>query len=339
MKKIMITTAVLWGLAGSASALEVHSSVLNNSGTFTLARSVKLGTLTDDAQGFTGKNISEAQKEKYDCTRDDNCGSTQKCSGNKCVDVCTASPCASGKQCIAQPGHTRTCVDCTSDSHCTAGKRCSGSECISCSAGDSCRCPSGQEANGSGGCRTIDPCRGVICPGGYCSGGNCSCYSGYSWNGATCIAIDPCANVTCGAGKTCSNGSCIDIPGWCGSDSACSSSQKCTNNTCVALTCGTCETASNHTCVKKSGCCTSAADCGSGYKCTANRCVETGVSCYGGTCYAGTYCDGVAKQCCDNSQKGKRKSPGKCYLETVSGSDDCEPSQFVNGQWLQGKCR
>lgn len=260
MKTIIIIMTVLWGFAGPASAFEVHSSVLNKSGMFTLARSVKLGTLTDDAQGFTGKNIPAAQKEKYDCSRDDNCASNQKCLNSKCVDACTANPCASGKQCIAQAGHTRACVECTSDSQCAAGKRCS-------------------------------------------------------------------------------NGSCVNIPGWCGADSACSSSQKCVNNACTALTCGICETASEHACVKKSGCCTSAADCGTGYKCTANRCVESGEPCYGGTCHAGTYCDGVAKQCCDNSQKGKQKSPGKCSLETIRGDDNCEPSQFINGRWVEGKCR
>ena len=111
----------------------------------------------DESRNIRGRSaeMMPGVKEKYECIRDDECASAQKCHNNKCTPVCTAAPCPPDQYCIAQSGHARICVTCLTDSHCRAGKSCSADgACLSCSAGATgCNCPgSAPYANGSGGC-------------------------------------------------------------------------------------------------------------------------------------------------------------------------------------------
>ena len=64
------------------------------------------------------------------CSKDADCGSSQRCSNNKCVAVsCGACQTAQNHQCVAIPG----C--CTADSQCGGTERCSGNKCVAVSCG------------------------------------------------------------------------------------------------------------------------------------------------------------------------------------------------------------
>ena len=57
---------------------------------------------------------------------------------------------------------------------------------------------------------TADPCRDVVClNGGTCSNGLCACESGYT--GSQCENYEPCAEINCQNGGTCQDGTC-DCP-------------------------------------------------------------------------------------------------------------------------------
>ena len=337
MKKIICTLTGLWLWPFACLAIEhlpPPSQPLNDSDAFSVARAFKLGRQADIAANTPKKNEASAaaQKEKYDCTRDKDCSSSQKCSNNKCLDACIVSPCAAGKKCIAA-AHTRSCVDCTADTHCTAGNKCSGNDCIPCRDGETCRCATGQVANGSGACHAEDKCKNITCEAGKkcdgttgscktCSSGDkCGCSGSQVANGiGGCYTPDPCENITCEAGKRCSGGTCQAIAGWCSDDSgcsegytcvnnscsaisgycagdsACASNEECISNSCVAVTCSSvCEEAKNHQCVAKSGCCTSDSDCGSGKECKNNSC-----SSISGYCSSNSDC-GASEKCSGNS--------------------------------------
>ena len=91
------------------------------------------------------------------CLTNSHCSADKKCSNYSCVDVCSGVTCNSGKQCKASGTNSYTCVDCVTDSNCAAGNKCSGNSCVACTEGDACRCPTGEVADGTGGCKASIP--------------------------------------------------------------------------------------------------------------------------------------------------------------------------------------
>ncbi len=177
----------------------------------------------DESRNIRGRSaeMMPGVKEKYECIRDDECASAQKCHNNKCTPVCTAAPCPPDQYCIAQSGHARICVTCLTDSHCRAGKSCSADgACLSCSAGTTgCNCPgSAPYANGSGGC--VACVNALQCGSGRtCNAGACvSCSAGTT--GCNCPGSTPYAN---------GSGGCVA----CTQTSHCPYRNECRNNTCV----------------------------------------------------------------------------------------------------------
>ena len=161
MKRLIMICAclALWPAVSNATP----ATLLNDSETFTVAAAQKLGTI-QKAFGTPEKGLNTATpstpKETLECTRDGNCANDQKCNTatNKCVSTCSLATCSNGKFCVAGTSHSYSCKDCLTDTNCTAGKKCSGNSCISCSEGDeNCRCPSGEVADGKGGCKTAVP--------------------------------------------------------------------------------------------------------------------------------------------------------------------------------------
>lgn len=170
MKKlILFSIAMLCATAVYAAG----KPLLNDNDAFILAKSVKLSTVADE--GFSpAKDLHDVEnKEKYECSSDSDCPGVFVCKSNKCVDPCEGISCA-------------------------AGKTCSVGTCINCAYGSTgCRCPSGQYANGTGGC--FAPCSPNKCtattPTCTPNGTNYKC---------------TCTETSCGLGKLCTNGSCVN---------------------------------------------------------------------------------------------------------------------------------
>lgn len=134
----------------------------------------KLGATVETTASTGLKGPGDTKKGdtvKYDCLSDTDCAASQKCGSNgTCVSICTmGNPICSAtdktKKCLdlnangnpRQP-HKYECVECLAVSDCGAGYTCNknnGYKCEVCPDGVSgCNCPSGQVANGQGGCKT-----------------------------------------------------------------------------------------------------------------------------------------------------------------------------------------
>ena len=154
------------------------------------------------------------------CSRGESCGCSSPNVSNgsgACFDPCNPNYCASSTPTCTRSGANYSCA-CTSTS-CGAGKKCSGSSCTNCSANESCNCPSGQKANGSGGCATVACSSNSDCGAGkqcanagttsaYCynctANSQCTCPSGQLANGSGgCVKPVCYDNTPCGAGRQC----------------------------------------------------------------------------------------------------------------------------------------
>ncbi len=159
-----------------------------------------------------GKCVSCSRGEACGCT-----GTTVSSGSGSCFDPCDPNKCVSTTPTCSRSGADYSCA-CTSTS-CGAGKKCSGSSCTNCAVNESCNCPSGQKANGSGGCATVACSSNSDCGAGkqcanagttsaYCyncsANSQCTCPSGQLANGAGgCVKPVCYDNTTCGAGRQC----------------------------------------------------------------------------------------------------------------------------------------
>jgi hypothetical protein len=136
-----------------------------------------------------------------------------------CIDACSPNRCASATPSCTRTGNgTSYSCSCTASS-CGAGKQCSGSSCTNCAVNTQCTCPSGQVANGAGGCMTPGCSGNSDCGAGkQClnagttsascqncgANAQCTCPSGYLANGSGGCVKPVCTdNTTCGAGRQC----------------------------------------------------------------------------------------------------------------------------------------
>lgn len=285
---------------------------------------------------------------------------------------CACYSCPSGEKCNCPGiGYSDGRGGCTSNPFtCAPGQRqnMASFTCVNCTTGDTnCNCPSGQVANGSGGCKSN-------CPTGYST--SITCTEGYTTEtsgtsgGLSCTKCIP---------KACGNGGYVRAKEIGTTRPTCSTlsewqvitTGKSGEATCYACVCkgstfgaGGCCSGGKVTCGGTEGpcreCCNNnTASCGAGRKCSGYKCTNCAAGescfcpsgqvsngsggckaatlCYGKVCPQGTVCNGVAKQCC---APGANASPGSCTTPTlIRPGSDCEPAQFINGRWVEGKCR
>ncbi|MFK7988343.1 MAG: nidogen-like domain-containing protein [Sandaracinaceae bacterium] len=137
------------------------------------------------------------------------CGAAAVCVRGVCVEGCFEGGCPEGQMCVGA-----TCVDpACMDIECPEGQRCVGGSCVG--ACDGVVCPDGLSCRGG---RCVDPCAGAVCDDcTVCDDGACiaSCEFSPCGDGETCLesgrCVDTrCADVTCAAGESCREGTCVD---------------------------------------------------------------------------------------------------------------------------------
>jgi hypothetical protein len=193
---------------------------------------------TDDSceepVGCKNKNNSAACDDKNPCTDADHC-QAGSCQGGMPKDCSSTSDACNVGECDATSGAchktvrltSTSCSDgdaCTSNDQCMAGlckgDNACGPNALTCTAGttNTCTCKSGFVDNAAGACvPTTNECAAAnacspdaTCfdPSSTAGDVTCTCKPGFSGNGTTCTAVDPCANNPCGAGRgTCTAGS------------------------------------------------------------------------------------------------------------------------------------
>ena len=242
------------------------------------------------------------------------------CSGNSCgAGSKCSTPCdALNQTCVTNPASATILIY----------------NCAPCSDGDAtCGCPSGQVANGIGGCRAA------------CSKGdtNCSlCSAGQVYDGSKCRF--PCTGVTCPTGYSCQNGTgkgcCIKDPVKCSTNCLeCTSATKCTkcNSGYYLTSSGTCSSCpANATCDG-----TITFKCASGYYLSNGKCTTCplNATCTNGTsfiCKTGYQKDGNLCRVdpCKNSRDG---TPAWCSGNhiRVPGKGCCMPGYTSSMQCLR----
>ena len=307
MKKTFLLLATAFTLNASVAKSTTPPLLLDDSSSFRIARSVKLG------YGESTKPAAPTKHELNVCFSDDDCPSSQKCTDNKCVDVCTSTTC-SGETPDCEIGkHTHTCK-CTETS-CGEVKMCSDGKCEPCAVGSRCNC-AGDKVVGSEGTCVCPP--HLTCSAGQYLNNDClckSCTKDYEPLGKCgCPGKtypDGSGGCYCKETKTCPAGFSFDDTNSC-ECVACTSNDNCDNpcpdnaflngNGCEAYTCMT------------------DTDCGAGTRCqnggtTSAQCVPCGKNeqcrcpdgqlsdgsgkCVAVTCKTGLVCGGsVSGQCC-----------------------------------------
>ena len=133
MRKILTFLACFWLLPDACLAAETAYTPLNDSASFQIASSMKLGA----AMGEMSKpNKNGAQKEAF-CATDADCQDNEKCKASSCVNVCSPSPCSSG-YCLSEGNHSYSCVACLDDGHCSGNQKCSDNVCVDACSGNNC---------------------------------------------------------------------------------------------------------------------------------------------------------------------------------------------------------
>ncbi|NOY91680.1 MAG: hypothetical protein GXP55_10805 [Deltaproteobacteria bacterium] len=219
-----------------------------------------------------------------ECVRDGQCGdgngnTTDRCTGNVCVHVCTG--CVSGGSCVAGDSTSACGTSGRACSSCGSGSPfCVGSACVECRNG--------------GDCDDGNPCTDDSCTGGSCVHANntASCN-----DGNRCTLSDRCVSGSCqaGAAKNCDDGevcttdSCDPSSGACGhlpNTAACDDGDACTlSDRCSG---GRCQPGSPKNCDDTNVCTTDSCNSSSGACGYSNN----SRSCTGGVCGGGSCCTG-----------------------------------------------
>lgn len=215
MKKVLAFLA--FAAAMNIPAAKADTSFLDDSASFKIAKSVKLGYGDYSSSFVQGKGVKKMDFNS--CSSDGQCRLTQKCVDGKCEDVCTPSPCSGETPSCEAANHTASCK-CT-DTSCGTGKQCVDGQCETCTTGSKCGCDGSKVIDSAGYC--VCP-SSISCPAGQRVGDDCSCENCLEYDtrdnkcgcpGNTvpdgsggCVGSDPCENVTCDGGKVCSEGVC-----------------------------------------------------------------------------------------------------------------------------------
>ena len=224
MKKILALALLACMMPTIASAKT--ATYLDDSSSFTIAKSVKLGLGEDEmrsAPATGGQRKVEADKHAATkCAKDEDCTNDQYCTMGMCKDLCERNRTkkkvkCSGETPVCTPDNHDSYCACTPES-CNAAWECrkvSGRySCEPCSAGEKCGCPDGKMSNGSGKCVT-------------CNFDSDCADDEYCSNSGT--EASSCSIVTCSTGEYVGNHQCNScssaIPGC----TDCTSSSNCTS--------------------------------------------------------------------------------------------------------------
>ena len=166
MKKILALALLACMMPTIASAKT--ATYLDDSASFVIAKSVKLGLGEDDthfAPAIGGQRKVEADKHAVTkCAKDADCADDQYCTMGMCKDLCARN---TTKKKVKCSGETPVCTVDNHDSYCAcndescrAALSCkkvgSRYSCEPCGAGEKCGCPDGKMSNGSGKCVTCN---------------------------------------------------------------------------------------------------------------------------------------------------------------------------------------
>lgn len=166
MKKILALALLACMMPTIASAKT--ATYLDDSASFVIAKSVKLGLGEDEARfaPATGEQRKvEADKHAVTkCAKDEDCASDQYCTMGMCKDLCARN---TTKKKVKCSGETPVCTADNHDSYCACNDESCGAalsckkvgsrySCEPCGAGEKCGCPDGKMSNGAGKCVTCN---------------------------------------------------------------------------------------------------------------------------------------------------------------------------------------
>ena len=348
-KSFILLTAVFLLNAPVAKSLQ-PSMFLNDSESFRIAKSVKLGY--GDSSRSPSKGTGTKTSEFKTCSSDNNCPTTQECVNGNCKDLCSPNPCPEQKPDCEAKDHSYTCT-CTETS-CGEGKECVNGKCESCTVGTKCNCDGEKVLGTNGTC--VCP-SGLSCSAGQYVGDDCSCTScpenDTRENKCGCpgnTVPDGNGSCYCKTTKSCDEGYSFDSSNTC-ECVACTDNDSC-DNPCSAGTIPTPDGCKAYACAVDEDCAegnrcenggTESAQCVPCGKNEQCRCPEGQLSdgtgkCVSVTCKTGLVCSkDITKQCCDAGMQCVNPDTVESYCAAceVDTQCTCPDGYLVN---KEGKC-
>ena len=347
MKKSFLFLATAFWLNASVAKSLPPPPLLDDSASFRIAKSVKLGY--GDSSRSPSKGTGTKTSDFKTCSSDNNCPSAQKCVDGNCKDVCSPNPCPEETPDCEAKNHSYTCK-CTEKS-CGEGKQCVGDKCLPCEEGTTCNCEGSKVIDSSGKCvcpkklscsagqyvssdcsckncqkddTSGDKCG---CPGNTVPDGNGSCYcketktcnSGYTFDGS-----NTCECVVCTGGDcNCPEGTVPTADGCkeyaCAVDEDCAEGNRCEN--------GKTENAQCVPCGKNEQC-----------RCPEGQLSDGTGKCVPVACKTGLVCSkDITEQCCDAGMQCVNPDTVESYCAAceVDTQCTCPDGYLVN---KEGKC-
>jgi len=349
MKQSIVILAAAFVLNASTAQSLSPAQVLDDSTSFVIAKSVKLGygETTKSTAPTTGK-----RPELNVCSSDADCLATQKCVDGKCEDVCTSTTCSGETPDCEVNDHSYTCK-CTETS-CGANKKCVDGSCEPCTTGSKCNCD-GEKVLGSDG-TCVCPAN-VSCSEGQYVSGDCSCKScskdDTANNKCNCPGKtypDGSGGCYCQEKKSCGEGYSFDSTNTC-ECVPCTDNNNC-DNPCPAGSfpngngCGTYVCVTDDNCAAGNFCQNGGTEsaecvpCGKNEQC---RCPDGQLSdgtgkCVPVACKADLVCsDSVTEQCCDAGMQCVNPDTVESYCAACEVDTQCTcPDGYVVNR--EGKC-
>ena len=347
MKKSFILLATAFLLNASVAKSSSPPSLLDDSASFRIAKSVKLGY--GDSSRSPSKGTGTKTSDFKTCSSDNNCPSAQKCVDGNCKDVCSPNPCPEETPDCEAKDHSYTCK-CTEKS-CGEGKQCVGDKCLPCEEGTTCNCEGSKVIDSSGKC--VCP-KKLSCSAGQYVSGDCSCKNCQKDdtrdNKCGCpgnTVPDGNGSCYCKETKTCNPGYTFDGSNTCecvvctGGDCNCPEGTVPTADGCKAYACATDDDcAEGNRCENGKTENAQCVPCGKNEQC---RCPEGQLSdgtgkCVPVACKTGLVCsDTVTEQCCDAGMQCVNPDTVESYCAAceVDTQCTCPDGYLVN---KEGKC-
>ena len=347
MKKSLVFLATAFLLNASVAKSYPPPPLLDDSASFRIAKSVKLGY--GDSSRSPSKGTGTKTSDFKTCSSDNNCPSTQKCVDGNCKDVCSPNPCPEETPDCEAKDHSYTCK-CTEKS-CGEGKQCVGDKCLPCEEGTTCNCEGSKVIDSSGKC--VCP-KKLSCSAGQYVSGDCSCKNCLKddTSGDKCgcpgnTVPDGNGSCYCKETKTCNPGYTFDDSNTCecvvctGSDCNCPAGTVPTADGCKEYACAVDEDcAEGNRCENGKTENAQCVPCGKNEQC---RCPEKQLSdgtgkCVPVECKTGLVCsDTVTEQCCDAGKQCVNPDTVESYCAAceVDTQCTCPDGYLVN---KEGKC-
>ena len=353
MKKSLVFLATAFLLNASVAKSYPPPPLLDDSASFRIAKSVKLGY--GDSSRSPSKGTGTKTSDFKTCSSDNNCPSTQKCVDGNCKDVCSPNPCPEETPDCEAKDHSYTCK-CTETS-CGTGKKCVDGECLPCEEGTKCNCTGEKVIDSSGKC--VCP-KKLSCSAGQYVSGDCSCKNCQKddTSGDKCgcpgnTVPDGNGSCYCKETKTCNPGYTFDDSNTCecvvctGSDCNCPAGTVPTADGCKEYACAVDEDcAEGNRCENGKTENAQCVPCGKNEQC---RCPEGQLSdgtgkCVPVACKAGLVCSNdITEQCCDAGMQCVNPDTVESYCAAceVDTQCTCPDGYLVNneGNCVKPECK